>query len=88
MRLDNLRDSLPIRLPSSRVLRIVCPQVPIFARRQPHGVPTGVGFSVDIRPWPNNHIQAYLLGKGHDGREVVGPRVKVEDALGRIVVAP
>lgn len=88
MRRDDARYLAHVRFPGFGVARVVVSQLAVRAGRHPQRESSGVGFGIHVGARADDHVHAQLLGHGHDGSEVMGPGLEVEDARLGVVVTP
>lgn len=88
VRLNNLGDLSPVLGPSLRKSGVIIAKLAVLASGDPKRESSGVSLGIDVGTRTDEEVKAELLGQGHDGDEIVGAILKVEDAGGGFVVAP
>lgn len=88
MWLNNLGNLSPILRPSLSVSRIIVSKLAVLSGGDPQRKTSGVSLGIDVGTRTDQEVEAELLGKGHDGHEIVGAIFEVENAWSRFVIAP
>ena len=77
MREDNFGHLLHVRLPSSRVSRVVVAKSAVVAGREPAREASCVRFGVNVRAWPEDHVEAKVFGDLEKSFEVVSASLEI-----------
>ncbi|KAI6752277.1 hypothetical protein HG530_013646 [Fusarium avenaceum] len=86
--LNDLGDLSPVLGPSLRKSGVIIAKLAVLSSGDPKGESSGVSFGIDVGTRTDEEVKTELLGQGHDGDEIVGAILKIEDAGGGFVVAP
>lgn len=81
MREDDFGHLLHVRLPCGGVSRVVVAKRTILASGQPSRESSCIGFSVDVRTWTEDHVEAKVFGDFEQSFEVVGSGLEIQDAI-------
>lgn len=81
VREDDFGHLLHVRLPCSGVSRVVVTKGAVFAGSEPSREPSCVGFGVDIRARPEDHIETKVFCDLEKSFEVVGASLKVQNTV-------